>query len=549
MKTLSYGYDISMFRLEKTISVKNKNLKAYFIHDYFPSRYQDVDDEIKRVRKLVYDFKDGRNSSWVALIIADAIKIKMLQLNNSCICIIPASTSYKTKNRYSEFCRDVASISGILNGYSFITNRVDREELKGKASGDKISTFEFHSNLYHGKTVLLFDDVYTSGTSFKQVAEKLITTGANDVIGIFLAKTISDKDIEETTKEDFSLIDDYSEPVLKPMTELSDYREYNISDLIYTVFQSYVYDKTIQQYQSGIWKLILLPKNKLIVFKEDIIEYETIFKRSCLYFKDLNVDNHIYELTESGVLKIITNPIASGEFLIESYNEGYPFSSQYFIDGADSIKVMNNLFAVTGVISDKSNFFVLGIHGETQYKNLLDYKENSYYGVTIFNMENQEVIRSFRYQTDEGSPIIISESGDNYFFTSHDERTQIIYTDNYQIQCFGGCTYKFYGNYVLFFPYMGYSCYNIFAIVNLNNKQSVDLYRFLKLKLSVKEFSQIEILIQENFDYNKNEHPHVLINVSKETLLFIDEFHYTLLVLSLNDIFEGSFQERDIFTA
>lgn len=36
-----------------------------------------------------------------------------------------------------------------------------------------------------GLNVLLFDDVYTTGSSFKQVADRLIETGAQNVIGIF----------------------------------------------------------------------------------------------------------------------------------------------------------------------------------------------------------------------------------------------------------------------------------------------------------------------------------------------------------------------------
>lgn len=46
-----------------------------------------------------------------------------------------------------------------------------------------------NSEQYKGKNVLLFDDVITSGGSFKQVAAKLLETGAKSVIGIFLAKT------------------------------------------------------------------------------------------------------------------------------------------------------------------------------------------------------------------------------------------------------------------------------------------------------------------------------------------------------------------------
>lgn len=221
METLSYNFNISEFRIERIVTVGTINLSAYFIHDYYPTRFQDVDDDIKRVRRLVYDFKDGRNSALVANKIATAITRKNLHLNNPCICVIPASTNTKTQIRYSEFCRLVAGSARIINGYSFISNRVDRDEMKGQASGNKIGTFDFHSQFYRGKTVLLFDDVYTSGTSFKQTGEKLMSTGANKVIGIFLAKTYSDYGHHYLSPDDEGFYSDFEvihnePPVIKP---------------------------------------------------------------------------------------------------------------------------------------------------------------------------------------------------------------------------------------------------------------------------------------------------------------------------------------------
>ncbi len=238
METLEYNHNIAEFRIEKTVTVGTRNFTAYFIHDYYPTRFKDVDDDIKRVRRLVYDFKDGRNSSTVGAKIANAISRKNLHLDNTCICVIPASTGYKTQNRYSEFCKVVAGATGIQNGFSYITNRVDRDEMKGQSGGDKISTFDFHSHLYRGKTVVLFDDVYTSGTSFRQMAEKLIKTGANNVIGIFLAKTYSDY-VHYVSPEEAGFYDDYEEsdfdieePEIEPpdFDEPDDFEEPDILD-------------------------------------------------------------------------------------------------------------------------------------------------------------------------------------------------------------------------------------------------------------------------------------------------------------------------------
>jgi hypothetical protein len=191
MKTLDYNKDIQEFRIERETLINGKTIKSYFIHDYYPTnRYKDVDSEIGIVRRMVFDFKDGRNATLVANRISNAINHKVLNLMNACICIIPASTSAKTLNRYLLFTKLVSDNLKINNCFSAISNKFDREELKGKSSGDKIGSFKFDENLYKGRIVYLFDDVCTSGTSFRQTAEKLLKTGAVDVIGVFLAKTV-----------------------------------------------------------------------------------------------------------------------------------------------------------------------------------------------------------------------------------------------------------------------------------------------------------------------------------------------------------------------
>jgi ATP-dependent DNA helicase RecQ len=169
-----------------------REFHSYYIHDYYPKNHfgDDVDENIQRIRKLVYKFKDGINSSFVAELISDAIRNLDEDFEDACFIIIPASTQEKTDIRYRSFCTSVCSNIGLINAYNAIVT-APHEATKGTVGGDKTKHFSFDSNLYRDKHVILFDDVRTSGTTFKQVLAKIINSGASNVTGLFLAKTVS----------------------------------------------------------------------------------------------------------------------------------------------------------------------------------------------------------------------------------------------------------------------------------------------------------------------------------------------------------------------
>lgn len=219
MTSLNYNKDISEFRIEKDHYAADRLLKTYAIHDYYgKNKFSEVDSDIQWVRRLIWQFKDGNGSVTVANKIAQAIQSKGLLLNNSCFMIIPASDPLKSSIRFRTFAATVCNKLGIKNSWDGITT-VAHEATKGHADGNKIEYFTFHNSSYNGKTVYLFDDVCTSATSFKQVAAELLRTGATNVIGLFLAKTVSTfstsvfEDFEQQEPEyDFDGLADYNEP-------------------------------------------------------------------------------------------------------------------------------------------------------------------------------------------------------------------------------------------------------------------------------------------------------------------------------------------------
>lgn len=205
---LDYDYNTRQFRSQCVDKIllsgvgghwrKEATLPYYYIHDYYPkNKYgtemdEIVDDTIIEVRELIYNFKDGRNSSEIASLIYDALVREKRNDLNSCLCIIPASKPEKTQIRFKEFCDILSSKLNVMNGYDAITAKLYKA-IKGFSGKDeervsKIDYFIFKEKIFQGKDILLFDDIRTSGSSFKQTAKRLLELGAKSVTGIFLAK-------------------------------------------------------------------------------------------------------------------------------------------------------------------------------------------------------------------------------------------------------------------------------------------------------------------------------------------------------------------------
>lgn len=170
---------------------KKGRFHYYCFKPYYPVRFNVNEVELK-ARKLVYNFKDGIRpaQSVVAEMVSTFLNEKFDSFENMVFMVIPASTAYKTQIRFQSFCQIVSRRVGIANGCGGITVEVDREELKGNCGANKIANLSFDLHFIVGKHIVLFDDVITSGKSFQQTAEKLLELGAEEVIGLFLAKTV-----------------------------------------------------------------------------------------------------------------------------------------------------------------------------------------------------------------------------------------------------------------------------------------------------------------------------------------------------------------------
>lgn len=189
--------DSSSFIPETSVqfkSVVKGGVTCYYLYDYYPkNRFPDIDGEHQINRITVWNFKDGKNSLLVASKVSSGLinKFGRAGLSTKTLCIIPSSTDTKTSIRYNTFCSRVASNVGICNGYDLISNSTDRETTHHNNLRDINHSSYLHFGNVNEKDILLFDDVITSGKSFRNLRASLLSNGANSVTGIFLAQTVS----------------------------------------------------------------------------------------------------------------------------------------------------------------------------------------------------------------------------------------------------------------------------------------------------------------------------------------------------------------------
>jgi len=179
------------FNIMSQTSFNSGQFKCHYYLPYYPTRYN-VSSELNDFRKVVFDFKDGSNSNQIGNSLGKDISSLNLtpNLNDWWLCAIPASTHSKTVARFNQFATTFCSNSNINNGYNLLTNKYDRADKHTATDRNLVDVLDSISfGNIAGKKILLFDDVYTTGKSFRNVADELLSLGATSVAGLFLAKT------------------------------------------------------------------------------------------------------------------------------------------------------------------------------------------------------------------------------------------------------------------------------------------------------------------------------------------------------------------------
>lgn len=161
--------------------------------DYLPVKYEANKEEWK-VRKLVWDFKDGKRSLQVAEMVARKIRLQFGAMTGDIVfCCIPASTPQKNELRYKAFADEVCRLAGTVNGYNYVGIEGKRLAVHEKNQGKSVKNVQvirFNESFFMGKKVLVFDDVLTRGFSYACFACELENFGAEVLGGYFLGRTL-----------------------------------------------------------------------------------------------------------------------------------------------------------------------------------------------------------------------------------------------------------------------------------------------------------------------------------------------------------------------
>jgi competence protein ComFC len=215
------------------------------------------------------------------------------------------------------------------------------------------------------------------------------------------------------------------------------------------------------------------------------------------------------------------------ENLLTELLKKYPF-----IINPSSYKECGNILCISCYVENSANYFILYPEGKIKYKQFDDFEYTSHFnedgngnGIVFIDLITQELITTYYFKDDLNfdCPIEFKESSERFIITEHEERTHIIYLDDFSVQSFGGYNHKVYGSYVLYFPYLGYSNYDSFGLIDTITKSRVDLNEKLKSIIAKDKYNNAQYKNHKNIK-NRNIDGFeiaVSIDLSKKALVYM----------------------------
>lgn len=174
----------------------SKGLPCYFLHNYYPLKYNDISEKNKENRKIIYDFKDGLLNERTNNIHKEIAAVLLNSfskgsLRETIFVCLPASTQTKYKRRYARFSEEVCKSCGMMNFFQHVSYHWDRKakHIEKITEGSELSHIHFPKEIVENKNIIIFDDIFTTGKTLRAMESKLILNGANVVSAIFLGKT------------------------------------------------------------------------------------------------------------------------------------------------------------------------------------------------------------------------------------------------------------------------------------------------------------------------------------------------------------------------
>lgn len=191
------------------------DIKYNYVFDYIPQRLHSDQKYSNKtlidIYKFILNFKNGnidtiQLANFLANIIADIIPDIYLN-KNFYLCVIPSSNKYDNDLRYKELINEISKILGINNGFTIISRKfdIDKSIQNGiKNNIDVLKGIEISIDL-NGKSIILLDDVITTGNSLKEFYKLMINNNVKEIYPLFLSRTIYDKDLKYSLDIDYNV--------------------------------------------------------------------------------------------------------------------------------------------------------------------------------------------------------------------------------------------------------------------------------------------------------------------------------------------------------
>lgn len=212
---LSYETAMRIYSLEPTLKVVQKRydekkefirrmrqatqnwysvagIPLYFFYWYYPTRFTEISPESQRARRIVYNFKDGKDHSIVSELIQSKLRstFTIADIRTFTFVCIPASTVSMNNARYSSFSNEICTALGMNNAFSHI--HITKEKIASHLGGSDSAEYSFDRSFFKDTKVVLFDDIVTRGSSMSYFKNTLEGLGATVICAMTIGRTYSD---------------------------------------------------------------------------------------------------------------------------------------------------------------------------------------------------------------------------------------------------------------------------------------------------------------------------------------------------------------------
>jgi ComF family protein len=182
-----------MEKRSKCENCKNKNLDKLLSATSFNNHIVK-----EAIHKLKYGFIEELSIP-LALLVLNHLQTINCQIDNSFV-IVPVPMHIKKKKRRGfNQSEEIAKLISESTGIKLSTNLIKTKETRSQMELNRNERIENIKNCFEiknkidieNKTILLFDDVYTTGTTMDECAKILKENGAKEVWGLSVAREIN----------------------------------------------------------------------------------------------------------------------------------------------------------------------------------------------------------------------------------------------------------------------------------------------------------------------------------------------------------------------